>query len=84
MAQLRQGSFKTSSESNVFTVLLVITAVVIAIGLGYTWYKHQTLFGTHPFSVETSSHDAWSEPARDGMLPLVDETAIRGDGAVTA
>ena len=50
MAQLRQGTYH-ASESNVFTVLLVITAVVIAIGLGYTWYKHQALFGTHPFTV---------------------------------
>ena len=50
MAQLRQGSYR-SSESNVFTVLLVVTAVVIAIGLGYTWYKHQALFDTHPFEV---------------------------------
>ena len=50
MAQLRQGSYQ-ASESNVFTVLLVVTAVVIAIGLGYTWYKHQALFGTHPFTV---------------------------------
>lgn len=50
MAQLRQGSYR-SSESNVFTVMLVVTAVVIAIGLGYTWYRHQTLFGTHPFEI---------------------------------
>ena len=76
MAQLRQGSYR-SSESNVFTVLLVVTAVVIAIGLGYTWYKHQALFDTHPFEVDRNNRLSFRADSADDSVQLVADGVAR-------
>ncbi len=55
MTQLGQGlGGQTTAGPNIFTVLVVVAFVVLAVGVGYVWYKHQQLFETHPFTVEPS------------------------------
>ena len=55
MTQLGQGMRgQSQSESNIYTVLVIIAFVVLAVGVGYVWYKHQGLFKTHPFQVQSS------------------------------
>lgn len=55
MTQLGQGMRgQSQSESNIYTVLVIIAFVVLAVGIGYVWYKHQGLFKTHPFQVQSS------------------------------
>ena len=51
MAQPTQRHLPVSS--NIFTVLLVVAFVVLAVGVAYLWWRHIDLHGEpwHPFSV---------------------------------
>ena len=52
MTQMGQGPYRQSgAQSNIFTVLVVIAFIVLAVGVGVVWYKHHQLFKTHPFNV---------------------------------
>jgi len=52
MTQLGQAYPTQRPTSNVFTVLIFVAFVVLAVAIGFVWFKHHQLFGTHPFTVE--------------------------------
>ena len=50
MGQTIRG--QSSARHDIFTVLVLVGFIVLTVGVGYIWVKHQQLFGTHPFTVE--------------------------------
>ena len=55
MTQMSQGPYgPPRARSNIFTVLIFVAFIVLAVGVGYVWYKHHQLFKTHPFTIEHS------------------------------
>lgn len=57
MSQAASGSSRTRAtvppSSNVYTVLVVVAAVALAIGCGYLWVKNTSLTGqSNPFYIE--------------------------------
>ena len=52
MTQMGQGPYgRKPARSNVFTVLVFVAFVVLAVGVGFVWWKNYELFKTHPFAI---------------------------------
>ncbi len=56
MTQMPQVPYgQPRARNNIFTVLIFLAFVVLAVGIGYIWFKHYQLYGTHPFGLVDTS-----------------------------
>ena len=49
---------RAGTPSNIYTVLLLCALLILAVGIGYIWWRSSQLYGDNPFSVPAAATQA--------------------------